>query len=343
MFFAAFTIRSVSPRLDVLTVCSVLSLGAMFQAAALAQSSTSIGSQAVVADYENNGLSLPGAVAVSPSGNLFILDTGNNRVVEEPWNGTTRSYGSQVTVESDLASPSGIAVGANGTVFVADTGNNRVVELPWNKSAGAYGPENTVGSGLNNPTGIAVTPNGTVYIADAGNSRVVEVPWDRSTGAYGPQTTAGIDLLSPEAVAFANDKLYIANTGNSTVVEVPAGCDALKSCTTQRTVADQSNNDLSNPNSLAVAGNGNLYLTQQNSDQVIELPWNRTAGSYGKPITVGNDLNGPKGIVVDSSGTVYIADSLNNRVLKISQPHQQPPSGNRGRRGGMGGNFPPQQ
>jgi len=343
MFFTAFTVRSLSPRLDVFTVCSILSLATVLPAAALAQSSTTTVSQTVVADYENNGLRLPGVVAVSSNGNLFIVDTGNNRVVEEQWNGSTRSYGAQITVVSDLASPGGIALGANGAVFVADTGNSRVVELPWNKSVGVYGTEKTVGSGLNYPTGVAVVSNGSVYIADTGNSRVVEVPWEHDTGTYGQQTTAGVDLSSPEAVAFVNDKLYIANTGNGTVVEVPAECDALKSCTTQKTVADQSNNDLSNPNSVAVAGNGNLYLTQQNSNQVIELPWNRTTGAYGKPITVGNDMNGPKGVEVDAGGTVYIADSLNNRVLKISQSHSQPPSGNRGRRGGMGSSFPPQQ
>jgi hypothetical protein len=64
-----------------------------------------------------------------------------------------------------------------------------------------------------------------------------------------------LDLLRPEAVAIADDKLYIADTGDSTVVEIPAGCDALQSCMPQKTVADQSNNDLSNPNGLAVAGN----------------------------------------------------------------------------------------
>jgi glucose/arabinose dehydrogenase len=342
MFFTAFTVRSVSHRFDMFAVCSALSLAAALPGA-LAQSSPSIGSQTVVADSENNGLRLPGAVAVSPNGNVFIADTGNNRVVEEAWNASTRAYSAQTIVVTDLASPGGIALGANGTVFVADTGNNRVVELPWNKSTGVYGPAKTVGSDLNNPTGVAVAPNGSVYIADTGNGRVVEVPWDRSTGAYGPQTTAGVDLVSPEAVAFANDKLYIANAGNNTVVEVAAGCDALKSCTTQTMVADQSKNDLSSPNSLAVSANGNLYLTQQNSNQALELPWSRATAAYGKQIAIGNDLNGPRGVAADANGTLFIADSLNNRVLKISQSQPHAPSQGRGRRGGMGGSFPSQQ
>jgi hypothetical protein len=54
MLFPAFTIRSVSPRLDVLTLCSVLSLTVVSPAAALAQSSALIGSQVVVADAEND-------------------------------------------------------------------------------------------------------------------------------------------------------------------------------------------------------------------------------------------------------------------------------------------------
>jgi sugar lactone lactonase YvrE len=342
MSFTAVTLRSVSHCLDMFAVCSALSLVAALSTGALAQSTTPIGSQTVVADSETNGLALPAAVAVSPNGNVFIVDTGNNRVVEEPWNHSTKTYSAQTTVVSDLASPGGIALGANGTVFVVDTGNNRVVELPWNKSAGTYGPEKTVGSGLNNPSGIAVASDGSLYIADAGNSRVVELPWNRSTKAFGQQTTAGVNLSSPEAVALANSKLYIANTDDSSVVEVPAGCNALKSCTAQTTLANQANNNLSSPNSLAVAGNGNLYITQGGSNQVIELPWSRSTSTYGTQIAVGTDLSGPKGVAVDAGGTLYIADTLNNRVVKITQTHQQPSSGYRRRRGGMGGSFLPQ-
>ena len=136
MSFTAVTVRSLSHRLDRFAVCSTLSVLAALSTGALAQSSTPIGSQTVVADADSDGLALPGAVAVSQNGSVFIVDTGNNRVVEEPWNSSTKTYTAQTTVVSDLSSPGGIALGANGTVFVVDTGNHRVVELPWNKSTG---------------------------------------------------------------------------------------------------------------------------------------------------------------------------------------------------------------
>jgi sugar lactone lactonase YvrE len=302
-----------------------------------AQSSTSNVFQAILASADNNGLSSPEAVAVRSDGNVFIADTGNNRVVEEPWNRANKTYGTQITVITNLVNPSSVVVGTSGNVYIADSGNNRVVELPWNPSTSSYGPETTVGSGLANPRNVALAANGSVYIADTGNNRVVEVPWDHTSGTYGPQTTVGVDLFSPECITIGEGgKLYIANSGNSTVVEIPAGCNALTVCTTQTTVANETNG-LAAPNDLVVAADAKLYITQPATNQVIALQWNRSIGAYGTQTTVGADLNGPKGVAVDATGNLYIADTLNNRVLKIAQ--QQ--SGNRRSGGRMSGSRMP--
>ena len=93
------------------------------------------------------------------SGDVFIADMGNNRVVEVKANGT------QTTVGSGLYFPEGVAVDGSGDVFIADTGNNRVVEVK------ADGTQTTVGSGLINPAGVAVDGSGDVFIADPSNNR----------------------------------------------------------------------------------------------------------------------------------------------------------------------------
>jgi serine/threonine-protein kinase len=276
------------------------------------------------------------ALAVAANGSVFVVDNGNNRVVEEPWNSSTKTYGTQTTVISDLYNPSGIAVSATGSLFVVDTGNNRLVVLPWNQTSGNYGQETTLSSGLNSPTGVAVAPGGSVYIADTGNNRVVEIPFDRRTGAYGPQTTVGVELFSPEGVAVGEGgKVYIANSGNSSVLEVPAGCNASHRCTSQTIVADQVKNGLSYPEDLVVAASGNLYITQPNNNQVMLLPWNSATSTYRTPTEVGKDLDGPNGVALDAAGNVYIADTHNNRVLKIAL--QQ--TANR-QSGGPTGNMP---
>jgi sugar lactone lactonase YvrE len=308
-------------------------LGVLLLAAPLVcgQSSTSETSQTVIADSNSNGLNSPGALAVAKDGNIFIVDTGNNRVVEEPWNSSTKSYGAQTVLIGNLYSPDGVAVSTNANVFVADTGNNRVVEIPWVRASGTYGPAAEIGSGFNSPHGVAVAANGDVYVADTGNNRVVEVPWDRSKDTYGAQTTVGTNLLSPEAVTVGSGgKVYIANVGNSSVVEVPAGCSAATSCTSQSTVASQETNRLVNPTGVAVGSSGNLYIVDNGNNRVIVLPWNPSSSTYGTQSEVGAGLVGPRGVALDAMGNVYIADTGNSRVIKIAQPGRNHPSGNNG-------------
>jgi serine/threonine-protein kinase len=319
----------------ILTIPILLVLLGTFSPLAMAQGNKPTTSQTVIADYSNNGLNTPNALAVAADGSVFIVDSGNNRVVEEPWNSRTKTYGTQTTVCSDLFNPSGVAVSATGSLYIVDTGNNRLAVLPWSQASGTYGEEATLGSGLNSPTGVAVAPGGSVYIADTGNNRVVEIPFDRHTGAYGPQTTVGVALSSPAGVAFGGDKVYIANSGNSSVLQVRAGCDASHRCTSQTIVADQAKNGLSYPRDLAVTASGNLYVTQPNSNQVILLSWDSATSSYRATAEVGNDLDGPNGVALDAAGNVYIADTRNNRVLKIAS--QQ--TGNR-QSGGPAGNMP---
>jgi sugar lactone lactonase YvrE len=284
------------------------------------QSGTPNVSQTVIANSDTNGLSSPGAVAVGTDENVFIADTGNNRVLEEPWNNSTKTYGAQTVLVGDLFSPNSVAVSTDGNVFVADTGNNRIIEIAWNHTSGTYGAPTEVGSGLESPHGVAVAANGDVYIADTGNDRVVEVPWDRAKQTYGAQTTVGANLLRPEAVAVgAGGKVYIANLGNSSVVEVPAGCNAAKSCTSQTTVAGQENNGLANPTGVAVGQSGNLYIADTGNNRVILLPWNPSTNAFGAQKEIGSQLVGPEGVALNAMGNVYIADTGNNEAIKIAQ------------------------
>jgi hypothetical protein len=74
-------------------------------------------------------------VAVDASGDLFIADTGNNRIRE-----VVQATGNIITVAgtgtagysgdggaataAQLNSPEGVAVDASGDLFIADTGNH---------------------------------------------------------------------------------------------------------------------------------------------------------------------------------------------------------------------------
>ena len=70
---------------------------------------------------------------------------------------------------------------------------------------------------------------------------------------------------------------------------------------------------------VAVDGNGNLYVANALTNQVLK---ETLSGGVYTQSTVGSALNLPQGVAVDGSGNVYIADTGNNRVLK------ETPSGN---------------
>jgi len=84
-------------------------------------------------------LSYPSALAVDAAGNLYIADTGNNRIrILTPDGIIATIAGTGVAAfngETGLAlqialdNPGGLALDAQGDLFIADTGNNRVREL----------------------------------------------------------------------------------------------------------------------------------------------------------------------------------------------------------------------
>src|SRR5205823_1205028 len=63
----------------------------------------------------------PGGVAVDGSGNVFVADTGNDRVQKFTNTGTfLTKWGSPGTGDGQFSLPEGVAVDGSGNVFVTD-------------------------------------------------------------------------------------------------------------------------------------------------------------------------------------------------------------------------------
>ncbi len=138
-------------------------------------------------------ISAPTAIAVDSSGNLYICDSGNNRIRKVSSGNITTIAGSgtagntgdnAAATSAQLANPNGIAVDASGNVYISDTVNNRVRKIAGSNIYGSAG--NGVagynGDGhaalkaeLNGPFGLAVDSSGNLYIADARNQVIRQV------------------------------------------------------------------------------------------------------------------------------------------------------------------------
>jgi len=227
----------------------------------------------------------PRAVAVDGSGNLYVADTENNRVLvytgtistgmvattvlgqlnifgKPDFNTNNCDQNSNIS-DSSLCSPSGVVVDTAGNLYVADTGNNRVLEYDTPLTSDTIADR--------------VFGQGNVFTTNDCNNPALQV------GNLGPKS-----LCFPRGVALdGSDNLYVADSNNHRVLvyTTPLSTD---------TIAD------------IVLGQADM-----NSNQC------RT-NLFGDPSNA--SLCGPQGLAVDSAGNLYVADTGNNRVLEYNAP-----------------------
>ena len=290
----------------------------------------------------------PSGDAVDASGNLYVADGGNNRVLEYNTPLTTNVTADTVfgqggsftsnncdfdTVDGsstaiDLCGPSGVAVDASENLYVADQSNGRVLEY-------------------NTPLTTDVTAD---MVFGQGGDFTSDAECNYDSGSSGSESTAN-DLCDPAGVAVdALGNLYVADQSNNRVAEYNT---PLSSGTIAERVLGQDDllHNVANlvdaaglnfPEAVAIDASAipnRLYVADEENNRV--LGW-RDAGAFingaaadlviGQPDFLSSMCNGisatvsanslcyPEGVAVDALGNLYVADENNNRVLEYANP-----------------------
>ncbi|RIK36465.1 MAG: hypothetical protein DCC58_19215 [Chloroflexi bacterium] len=274
---------------------------------------------------DDTALAFPMGVGTDSAGNVYVLDSDNNRVVKYDSSGAwVTSWGSQGNGEGQFNAPTGIYVGASGgseVVMVADTGNDRVQQFSLTgRFQRAWGETGTSNGRFNGPSGVVVV-GGDVYVADTGNDRIQR--FNRITAAFISAWGRTGDELGEfdQPLALARDSggfIYVVDSNNARVqVFDPQG-----------TLAGsfgregEDDNEFVLPVGIAIDPQQRIYVVDQFMG-VVRV-WEKRGQSFVYIDTVGEpgdgpgQFDGPNGIAVDTLGFIYVTDIGTNSVLKFA-------------------------
>ncbi len=306
-------------------------------------------------------LNRPTGAVSDGSGNLYIADTGNNRIRKVDARGiiTTIAGGANgfsgdngPATAAQLSLPESLAIDAGGNIYIADTGNNRIRKVSpqgiistvagSDTGAGDNGP--AVNALLFQPSGLAFDSSGNLYIADTMNNRIRRVSPDGNIITVAGSGSAGYSgdngfavraqLNHPEGLFVDRaGNLYIADTGNHTIRRV-AG--SLITTVAGNGAAGNSGDGgpataamLFGPAAVAVDRNGNLFVADTGNNRIRIVDPTGKIDAYagdptGLPGSSGDNgparsatLDTPRGLALDSAGVLYVSDYFNNRIRRI--------------------------
>ena len=290
-------------------------------------------------------LHFPRDIEVDGSGNLYIVDSRNDRVRKVDTSGI-------ITSLATFKFARGLAIDASGNVYVSDISGHRIRKVDTMGTAtniAGTGESGFSGDGgaatsarLDYPDGVAVDGSGNLYIADTYNQRIRKVDTSGTittvagtgesgfSGDGGLATAARVD--SPEGVAVdGSDNLYIVDTVNHRIRKV----DTSGTITTVAGIGESqySGDDgpatrarLNSPYGTAVDGSGNVYIADTDNHRIRKVD---TLGNITTVAGTGESgfsgdgglataarVDSPEGVAVDGSDNLYIADS--SRLRRVN-------------------------
>jgi uncharacterized protein (TIGR03437 family) len=248
----------------------------------------------------------PQGLAIDQGGNVYVADTGNNRIRRITPDGIISTVvgdgqarfqgdgGSPLT--ASLSGPVGLAVDSAGNLVVADTSNNRVrlvskgtITTVAGTNGGGFSGDGgpATSAQLNEPMAIAIDGAGRIYIADSNNHRVRVINNGvintfagngnfQLSGDGGPAVNASLNFPTGIALDTAGN-LLIADFQNSRIRNV--GTNGVIS---------------------SVAGDGKFRLSADNIPAVTAV------------------LSLPSGLALDQNENVYFTENQRARVRKMN-------------------------
>jgi len=246
----------------------------------------------------------PRGLAVDDDGNVYITDSGDNRVRKVGTNGIITTVAGNGTrgfsgdggpaTQASLRYPAAAVVDCDGNLFIADTSNHRVRKVDADGNISTVAGNGTRGHGgdggpatdasLWGPNAVSLDSDGNLYITSGHKVRKVDL--------QGTITT----------YAGTGDVGYSGDGGSATMATLTA------------------------PSALAADSGGNLYIGMYHRVRRVNSSGTITTVAGGEGVKFGGD-GGPAtqaeisryiyGLTLDDDANLYLSDFYNYRIRRV--------------------------
>jgi len=261
----------------------------------------------------------PGSTVRDKAGNIYVGDAKNNRIRKITPAGIISTIAGTGTAgfsgdggpatAAQINSAEKVAVGPDGSVYLSDYENHRIRRIDPAGIITTYAGTGTAGytgaggpaiqAKIDGPNDLVVASDGTLYFADLGSDTIQKITPNGTistiagtgeggySGDGGPATAAKLNVpsvsLGPDGGTF-----YIADYRNNRIRRIdPNGVIS----TIAGTGVEGSSGDggpataaqFKNPSSVAVDGDGAIYIADNGNDRVRRIDPNGTISTIAQP------------------------------------------------------------
>jgi subtilisin-like proprotein convertase family protein len=185
---------------------------------------------------------------------------------------------------------------------------------------------------LDKPFNLTIGPDGNFYISSRNNSSVAV--YSGTTGAllkvFIPPAPNSFGLDNPDALVFGPDgnndgypDLYISSSFSNQILRFDGKTGAPLPAPGQPGAVFATGNGLADPEGLGVGADGNIYVVNAGSSQVLRFSGQTGAplpspGNPGAVFATGGGLNKPEELTFGPDANLYVSNTGTSQVLRFS-------------------------
>lgn len=259
----------------------------------------------------------PNALTLDMTGNLFVADTGNNRIQKLKGDGTfLREVGGFGWDNGQFNRPTGIAAGKGLELFVADSRNRRIqifnLQLLLLGVVGGQGANGSPEFG--ELSRVTVSDADEIFVTDMDADQVIQIDrFSRIDRSYSGFAYDGGRLRRPTGVvADTRDAVFVCDRENDRIA-VFDRYGGFKRSFGDAVLIQPGGLCLASDKTLVVADTGHHRIVVFNRDT------GKVVGVMGGPDPGKGPMSfrQPLDVVMGKAGALYVLDSGNNRIVRL--------------------------